>query len=418
MVDVCECAANWRVELTNLLTGAITHAIVPVSFEFETAFLEAGRGSITFNRRGTSAQLDAGYVDAPSSMPGTTGIFFSRIAGGSATPNNPINMFGGYVETFQGNSDGTVTLGFTEMQKYLDFRLIRSDLTFTGISQVSIARDLVMYARGENINGGSTDPSPSLGIPLIAGFGASAFNRDRTYLAADRPVIGEMVKQLLGVENGPIYQMFHYRTSGIPGLTENWYSEMGFFDTVAQSSPAPMITWDEVADFTVGVDSNGMANQIDAFGDPEEDGTPRIATADSPIPFEPRYDAAPAFQGVTNLITLGQHAFGYQQDHMFAALELQLNFVGLEYGTAAGGPTLNIDDFLPGYEVNVDIHSPHWVIIGGPDIPDAGSHIPIMGRVSVAVGQEGAERVTVQVMLNDFPGNMLSTAPADCEDCT
>src|SRR3546814_13063639 len=77
MVDVCECAANWRVELTNLLTGAITHAIVPISFEFETAFLEAGRGSITFNRRGTSDSLDAGYVSAHDMFPGVPGIFFS-----------------------------------------------------------------------------------------------------------------------------------------------------------------------------------------------------------------------------------------------------------------------------------------------------------------------------------------------------
>lgn len=417
MAQVCACAPNWRVELTDLLTGRITHAIIPVSFEFETVFLEAGRGTITFNRRGNNPQVTSAYVSASDCMPKTTGIFFQRIRGGNATPNNPVNMFGGFVETFEGNSDGTITLGFTEMQNYLNYRLIRSDLDFNNESQVSIARDLVMYARGENINGGSVDPSPSLGIPLIGGFGATAFNRDRTYLARDRPVIGEMLKQLIGVENGPIYQMFHYRTAGIPGLTDNWYSEMGFFDTVSQPSPAPFITWDHCSDFKVGVDGNEMANQVDAFGDPLDDGTPLIASADSPLPFEPRYDAAPSFDGVTNLVTLGANAAGYQTDHMFAALELQFNFAGLDYGSGEGISPLNLDDFLPGYIMNVDIDSPNWRIVSGPDIPDAGTDRMTISRVSVAVGQEGPEQVTVNMMSDSFPGSPLSAAPNDCEDC-
>jgi hypothetical protein len=420
MVQVCECAPNWRVELTDLLTGAITHAIVPVSFEFETALMEAGRGSITFNRMGNSTGIiaDGGYVSANDMLPGTTGIFFSRVAGGAATPNNPVHMFGGFVETFQGNSDGTVTLGFAEMQKYLDYRLIRSDLVFTGDSQTSIGANLVLYARGENFDGGSVDPSPSLGIPLSGGFALSAFNRDRTYLAVDRPVIGELIRQLVGVEDGPVYELTHFRSATpIVGLTDNWWSDITFFDELSQPSPAPFITWDHLTDFTLNLDSNALANQIDAFGDPEDDGTPRISTADSPVPFEPRYDAAPAFQGVSNLITLGQHASGYQADHMFAALNLQFNFTGLDYGTAAGSPTLTIDDLVPGRNVNVDVDSPNWKFDGGPDMPDSGTHIPSIGRVSLAVGQEGAEQVTVQIIVDSFPGNMLSSEPSDCVDC-
>lgn len=418
MVDVCECAANWRVELTDLLTGAIEHLIVPVSFEFETTFLEAGRGTITFNRRGETDTLEAGYVSANDMFPGATGIFFQRIAGGAATPHEPVNMFGGFIETMQGNSDGTVTLGFAELQKYLDYRLIRSDLVFTADQQTTIASNLVLYARGENIDGGSVDPAPALGIPLIGGAGGSAFTRDRTYLAVDRPVIGDMIKQLIGVEDGPVYEMQHHReTTPIVGLTENWWTEMGFFDELTQPSPAKFITWHHVTDLTLNVDGNGMANQIDAFGDPEPDGTPRISTADSATSFLARFDAAPAFSGVTNLITLGQHASGYQRDHMDPALNLQLNFTGLDYGTAAGDSTLSIDDLVPGRNVNIDIQSPNWTIDGGPDMPGSGTHIPSIGRVSVAVGQEGAEQVTVQIIVDSYPGNMLSAQPIDCVDC-
>jgi hypothetical protein len=416
MAQVCECAPNWRIELTNLLTGAVTHSIVPVSFDFETAFLEPGRGSITFNRRGNSPGLSAGYVSANDAMPGTTGIFFQRIRGGNATPHEPVTMFGGYVETFQGNSDGTVTLGLAELQKYLDSRMVRSDLVFTGESQTAIAANLVLYARGENFDGGSVDPSPALGIPLIGGFGTSAINRDRTYLAVDRPMIGELIKQLVAVEDGPVYELMHHRNGGpIPGLTENWWSEMGFFDTIPQPTPAKFITWDHLTDFTINVDSNGMANQVDAFGDPEADGTPRISTANSPVPFEPRYDAAPAYQGVSSLVTLNQHAAGYQSDHMFPALNLQLNFSGLDYGQGAGAPTLNIDDLRPGLAMNVDVDSPNWRFDGGPEM--TGSHIPRIARVSVSAGQEGVEQVTAQLMLDSFPGNMLSAQPSDCVDC-
>lgn len=418
MVQVCECAPNWRVELTDLLTGEITHAVVPVSFDFETALMEPGRGTIRFNRWGNQVGASSGYISANDMLPNTTGIFFSRTAGGDATPANPVPMFGGYVETFQGDSDGTVTLGFAEMQKYLDRRLIRSDLVFVADSQTSIGANLVLYARGENVDGGSVDPSPSLGIPLVGGFGVSAINRDRTYLGVDRPIIGDMIRQLVGVENGPVYELQHTRSAvPIPGLTQNWWSEMGFFDNFTQPSPAKFIHWDHLSDFKLNVDGNQIANQVDAFGDPNTDGTPRIATANSGVPFEPRYDAAPSFQGVTNLITLGQHAVGYQSDHMFAGLNLQLNFTGLEYGTADATPTLNIGDLVPGREVNIDVDSPNWKFDGGPDMPDAGTQIPSIGRVSVSVGQEGAEQVAVQIIVDSFPGGMVSSAPTDCVDC-
>jgi hypothetical protein len=37
--------------------------------------------------------------------------------------------------------------------------------------------------------------------------------------------------------------------------------------------------------------------------------------------------------------------------------------------------------------------------------------------VSVSAPQEGPEQVTVQVIVDDFPGNMLSAPPSDCVDC-
>src|SRR5690606_13489657 len=143
----------------------------------------------------------------------------------------------------------------------------------------------------------------------------------------DRPKIGELIRNLTQVENGPVYQLFHYRNAGpIPGLTQNWFSEMAFFDAPPQPDPAPTISWNHLVDFKVGLDLNEIANQVDAFGDPDADGNPLIYAANSPYPFLPRFDAAPSFSGVTNLTTLNQNAFGYQQDHADPTLNLQLHF--------------------------------------------------------------------------------------------
>src|SRR3546814_4951380 len=64
-VDVCECAANWRIELVLLTTGEVLKVIIPTQFEFEMVYLEAGRGSISFNRPGVepfAGRTDPAYV--------------------------------------------------------------------------------------------------------------------------------------------------------------------------------------------------------------------------------------------------------------------------------------------------------------------------------------------------------------------
>lgn len=415
MTQGCECAPNWRIELTNLFTGAVRHTVTPTEFTFETVFQEPGRGTITFNRKGADRDVGARFVHVEDMTPDNTGIFFSRIHGGAATPDDPVVMFGGFVETMDSSSDGMVTLGFAEIQKYLDYRLIRSDLVFTGLNQNDIGANLVLYARGENPDGGSVDPDPSLGIPLLATFFPTAFNRDRTYLAADRVVIGDAIRNLTQVINGPVYALEHQRNVvPIPGVSESWLTFMIFEDTWTQPS-VPYIAWPHVTDLNVRLDGNGLANLVDAYGEPFVDGSPRIQTAPSPWPDRPRFDAAPTFDGVTDNITLLNHAFGYQEDHMDPAMDLQLTFSGLDYGRDPGVPALSLDDLVPGNRLNLDINSPYWVIRGGPDLP--GSYTPVAGRVSVSAKLEGPEEVTMQVIADSFPTSMLSTPPAECRDC-
>lgn len=416
-VDFCECAANWRVELVRLTTGEVLKVVVPTEFEFEMVYLEPGRGTITFNRHGVqpfSSQTDPSFFQMLQMYPRSVGIYFSRTSGGIATPAEPIPMFGGIVETFEGSSDGMVTLGFNEIHSYLDHRMIRSDLVFTGVSQNSIALDLVNYASGTNTGGGSTDPIPGPGIQLIGGTsGPQAVNRDRTYIGTDRKFIGEALREFVAILNGPIYFVSHFRQT----ISEVWTSELIFRDEWFQPSPFPVIAWHHLQDLKFSMDGNELANLVDAFGQPSADGIPLIQTSwpGSTFASMPRYDAAPTFDTVTVASTLFDHAAGYQDDHADLAGNLQLFFSGLDYGTAAGDPTLTIDDLVPGNEVSIDIRSPHWSIRGGYTVPLSVSQ-PRIGRVSVSVGLEGPEKVTIQIMEEQM-SRLVIPNDTDLETC-
>ena len=413
MADVCECAGNWRIEIANLLTGEVRHVVTPISFEFETVFLDAGRGSLTFNGRTPETTGGQVLTNLGDVAPGEAAIYFSRIRGGLATPDNPIHMFGGYVETMQTLSNGEITLGIAEMQKYLDFRLIRSDLSWSDTNQNSIPADLVDYTRGANLSGGSVDPIPGPGIQLFGSSGLSAITRDRTYLGIDRKVIGEAIKEYIQILNGPVYQMYHYRNPG------GWRSVIRFTDEVEQGE-VKTVEWSQLRDLSFSLDSNGLANTVDAFGEPFADGSPNIQTHANPAStFLPRFDAAATFPTVSSVPTLNNHAFGYQEDHYSLALDLRLMFSGLEYGQTAGGTTLTLDDLIPGNEVALDINSGLWKFEAGPQFES--SYQARVGRVSVSVGLEGPEQVTAQIISGEDGGpgspGFIGAGPVDCEDC-
>lgn len=419
--DFCECAANWRIELVRLITGEVLKVIIPTQFEFEMVYLEAGRGTISFNRHGVvpfGNRTDPSFIAMLQMYPKSVGIYFSRTAGGAATPADPIPMFGGIVETFRGNSDGTVTLGFNEIQSYLDGRMVRSDLEFSAVDQNVIAANLVEYASGTNISGGSVDPIPGPGIQLVGSTsGPLTINRDREYLAVDRKNLGDALREFMGIIDGPVYRLEHFRNFSV---TASWGSVMTFSNEWEQDAPFPVIAWHHLTDLDFVMDGNELANLVDAFGQPNEDGTPLIETFWTGGTFVdmPRYDAAPSFDNVSVASTLFDHAHGYQNDHADLAGDIQLYLSGLDYGTAAGEPTLTIDDLTPGNEVSLDIISPHWTIRGGYTVEFSDAQ-PKIGRLSVAVGLEGPEQVTVQIMEEQM-NRLVIAGEFDlepCEDC-
>jgi hypothetical protein len=391
-----------------------------VSFEFQSNFLTAGRGSITFHRKGVSrtdilVELGAQEVFVPifDMYPRRIGIYISRLAGGTATGLDPVPMFAGIVDSMAGAANGLVTLGFFEIQQYLEFRLIRSDLTFTAVDQTEIAAQLVLYARGENTLGGSTDSEPANGIRL---FGASnptlGTNRDRTYEADERPTIGRMIDNLLGVIGGPVYQMSHSRSAA--GV---WTSTMEFYDEIPQTV-IETISAANLTDFSFALEGNELGNLIDAFGKPADDGTPLIATnngSGSLLVSMPRYDATPAYPTVADFNELLENAQGYTIEHLDVAAQFAFMFSGLDYTGPTGTDPLDIGDLVPGNRIYLDVHSQNWRIQADESLPTAETRI---GSVSVSVEPEGPEKVTAQVIAE----GMDNIATADgffypCVDC-
>src|SRR3546814_6500155 len=116
---------------------------------------------------------------------------------------------------------------------------------------------------------------------------------------------------------------------------------MSFSNVWEQYAPFPLIAWHHLTDFKFTMDGNGLANLVDAFGQPAEDGTPLIETYWPGGTFVnmPRYDAAPTFDTVSDSSTLFDHAVGYRNDHADLAGNIQLFLSGLDYGQAAGDPT-------------------------------------------------------------------------------
>lgn len=421
MIDCAECAGNWRVELVELTTGSVVSVVVPVEFEFQSNFLAPGRGTITFHRKGVGqandilAELVLASVHVPmiDMYPRRIGIYISRLAGGGATAFAPVPMFAGIVDRLQGAANGLVTLGFFEIQQYLDYRLIRSDLTFTAVDQTEIGAQLVLYARGENTLGGSTDPNPAVPIRLFGNSNPTlGTNRDRTYRANERPTIGRMINNLLGVLGGPVYQMSHSRS--VLGV---WTSTMEFYDEIPQTV-IKTISAANLTDFNFVLEGNELASLIDAFGKPAADGTPLIATNDGTgnlLMSMPRYDATPAYPTVSDFNELLENAEGYTVEHLDVAAEFQFMFSGLDYTGPGGLNPLSIADLVPGNRVAVDLISQNWRI----NAPAASeTSLARFGSVSVSVPQEGTEDVAVQVIAE----GMDNIASSDgffypCVDC-
>ncbi|MEV4020156.1 hypothetical protein AB0J35_57740 [Nonomuraea angiospora] len=88
----------------------------------------------------------------------------------------------------------TVSMQGATLESYLNSVEIRSDLSYEGIDQLEIARQLISEMQS------LTNPDADIGLTLQTG--SSGVNRDRQYLASEGGTFGQRLKELADTDNG------------------------------------------------------------------------------------------------------------------------------------------------------------------------------------------------------------------------
>lgn len=293
--------------LCDLVTGSIHRTIDFVQASFEPIADQPGRGSIVFHREGIAMR---------DMYPHQTMIVFERLINArTPIPSNidgavpdAVSDFIGIVETFSMGLDGLVTLGLSEIDRYFDYRLIRHTLTYNDIEQTDLLGRLFRY--GTNYS--TVDPDPN-SINLRPFVYPSSITRDRTYAHGERKNLGEAIRQLTNIIDGPSYYTTGFR------LGETWIpSIITYDDSTPQVIDKSIATFDlgQMSDVSLELDGNDQALLVDALGaDRNMDGTPMIRTAAGALLNFPQYHEAIAFPDVTNNSTLDEHALGHLLSH-------------------------------------------------------------------------------------------------------
>jgi hypothetical protein len=254
--------------------------------DFETVLNGWGRGTINL------ATKDVKIRDI---WPHAVSIYITRIAGPSASPENPVVEFAGYVESISASDSGQTSIGLQSIEEYLNHRMLTNEFARSGAPQTAIARDLVNLAHNND------------GIPLSGAATSSTRLRDRTYEPWDRKIIGEAVVELTEVIDGPDWELEHTRTEGA------WSTKMLFRDHVGAARDLTLQSDREANGYGLDVDAANHATYVDGLGSGEEEDM-LVSHAEDGENLYPRFDAAPAWKDVKRLTTLQEHTDGYLAD--------------------------------------------------------------------------------------------------------
>lgn len=368
----CDCGDDWRVEATDLRTGIVKAVLSPLSADWETILNGFGQGSLTL------ATKDIRIQDI---WPHSTGVFITRVAGGSATSASPVCEFAGYIEKVTASDNGTTMVGMRAIEDYLNHRMITTTADFENVDQNVIGAGLVQQAQ---LNG----------IPLTASSDASAQSRIRHYPSWDRKIIGEAIQELTQVINGNDWVLTSSRTA-----QGAWSSNMRFTDLAGSVRADTLKSDREAAGYSLDVDAAGHATYVDAIGSGEEE-LQLIAHAEDTLGLYPRFDAAPAWKDVSEITTLESHAAGYLDDYK--------DPVALPTAVVRGLDP-DPDRYQLGDTVNVDINYGAVTYLGPARI---------IGRAWSFGASEPASRSYALYPVTRASESVYGqTAEADCEGC-
>lgn len=278
----CACGDNWRIEACDLRTGTVRAILHPTSADWQTILNGVGTGTLN---------LPTESILIRDVWPHLTSVYISRIAGGTATPENPVVEYAGLIEAVSASDSGGTQVGLQSLEEYLYHREIRETVTLLGTPQTEIAAALVRRAR---VNG----------IPLEAVAATSQYPRDRTYHSWDRKIIGEALEDLSNVIGGLDWELSHEKSGG------RWVTTLVFRDRVGEDRNQIIQSDREAAGYDLVVDASEHATNVEALGSGEEEDQ-MVARAVDASGIYPQFDASPSFQDVSIQSTLIGHAEGY-----------------------------------------------------------------------------------------------------------
>lgn len=419
----CDCGDRWRVFLASAyisqdgtgdpLAGAEVLSVLDfITLDFEKAFVTPGQGSVSFYRSGTfgspaSSTLSQQFVAMQDMYPHRSLIFVERMAGPGASPTAPKTEFAGIVETVDIAINGVVTLGFSEITKYLDYRTmfatnVEENWNFANVQQTVIAANLVNLA---NFTGNPAYGPSGIGSEGVPLWGVANPNlgvpRDRTYLGSDFKNLGEAVQQLTQVIDGPVYELNVFRNA-----VGRFRSEMVFSDALEVEDIA-YINRADVVDYTLTLDGNEHATRVIGTGAQasEDSDLPLVAEANlDPVGF-PGYDATPSWTDVSDVNTLQEHVDGYVVDHHDLTGSCSIVLAGVEH--------TGMNFLRPGYPIEIFIQGTDltFVSIDGNTTIDS---------VAVSVSAEN-ETVTVACSAVNLYDSTVTAEeqfpPTGCLEC-
>ena len=177
----------------------------------------------------------------------------------------------GFVDAVRASSGGTMEIGAVSMDGYLAHRILRTTQNYQNTDLCQIGVDLVGL--------GTVAPAPLL---TATATGTCAVE-DRIYSAEDRPLIGDLVNNLVVAPSAPDYRLIPQRTAGV------WSAVMDFQPQVGRLRRVPLRSNVHAASYGLDVDGADLANYVDAQAGQKE------ALAQDVEPGWVRWDAAPTF---------------------------------------------------------------------------------------------------------------------------
>jgi hypothetical protein len=283
--------AEYRYLLRDVITGDLLGEVPFISANYSDVLNAPGSFSGTLGLQ-QPAKLTSVLRDALNLIDqGRLTLFVDRAG---------VMVWGGFLWTTDCDYDaGTCTLNGEGYLSYYRKRLILGDLTYTGVDQITIAKNLVDYANAAFYSWG--------GLPVVTtDVTASGVLRDRTYLASETKWVGESLEQLAAVEDGFDFRFEPQWASGIPQIRF-----LTTFPNTGRSTDTVFDLGTQVKGLRVTHDATTLANRVMAIG-------ATLASTDAPltssalnlrsIGASPLYDDVVNFTDVSNPLTLRQHA--------------------------------------------------------------------------------------------------------------